>query len=249
MSAADRSGPDRPHGEAPHLSLAAAEAALSAIDRAVRTAHGSGDGTATASRAEAPRGPGGPGGPGGEQGDPEQALAALLLLRELRERLATWEPALIEAARGAGASWAELAHPLGVASRQAAERRYLRVRPGAAGSTGEQRVRATRDRRAADRTVTAWARGNAADLRSLAGQITGLTDLPDPARQVLARLTGALAHDDAAGLLGPLAATHSHLLPRHPHLAARVETLTGQVDALRRDSDDGRGAAGDPQAP
>ncbi|MCZ7431290.1 type III effector protein [Streptomyces sp. WMMC1477] len=242
MSAADRSGPDRPHGAAPHLSLAAAEAALSAIDRAVRTAHGS-DGTATVSPAEAPDGP------GAEPGGSEQALAALLLLRELRERLAAWEPALIEAARGAGASWAELAHPLGVASRQAAERRYLRVRPGAAGSTGEQRVRATRDRRAADRTVTAWARGNAADLRSLAGQITALTDLPGPARQILARLTGALAYDDAAGLLGPLAATHSHLLPRHPHLAARVETLTGQVDALRRDSDDGRGAAGDPKAP
>ncbi|MFE4825176.1 type III effector protein, partial [Streptomyces sp. NPDC056704] len=45
-------------------------------------------------------------------------------------------------------------HPLGVASRQAAERRYLRVRPGTPGTTGEQRVQATRNRRAADRTIT-----------------------------------------------------------------------------------------------
>ncbi len=36
---------------------------------------------------------------------------------------------------------------------------------------------ATRDRRAADRTVTAWARANAATLRQLAGQITALPDL------------------------------------------------------------------------
>src|SRR6476469_9646287 len=64
--------------------------------------------------------------------DPEQAAAALLLLRELREQLAHWEPALIETAREAGAGWADLAHPLGVSSRQAAERRYLRVRRGEA---------------------------------------------------------------------------------------------------------------------
>lgn len=77
-------------------------------------------------------------------------LASLLLLREVREQLAGWETSLIETAREAGASWADLASPLGVASRQAAERRYLRLRPGADGTTGEQRVKATRDRRAAD---------------------------------------------------------------------------------------------------
>ncbi|SDN63161.1 hypothetical protein SAMN05444921_13183 [Streptomyces wuyuanensis] len=59
---------------------------------------------------------------------PEQALASLLPLRQVREQLAGWETGLIETARKAGASWADLAHPLGVASRQAAERRYLRGR-------------------------------------------------------------------------------------------------------------------------
>ncbi len=94
------------------------------------------------------------------------------------EAHAYWESGLIETARAAGASWADLADPLGVASRQAAERRYLRLRPGPEGSTGEQRVRATRDRRAGDRSITTWARENAADLRSLAGRITALADLP-----------------------------------------------------------------------
>ncbi|MFF9011265.1 hypothetical protein ACF087_36550 [Streptomyces goshikiensis] len=57
-------------------------------------------------------------------------MAALLMLREVREELAGWESALIETARGEGASWAGLAGPLGVGSRQAAERRHLRLRPG-----------------------------------------------------------------------------------------------------------------------
>ncbi|MFE5048846.1 type III effector protein [Streptomyces sp. NPDC056637] len=166
----------------------------------------------------------------GEQISSDEALAALLMLRELREQLAGWEPGLIEAARAAGTSWVDLAHPLGVASRQAAERRYLRVRPGAPGSTGEQRVQATRSRRAADRTLTAWARTNAADLRQLAGQITALTDLPAPAHAPLARLTEALADNDAAQLIAPLSGTYIHLKAGHPELAARIESLTRRTD-------------------
>ncbi|MCX2968074.1 type III effector protein [Streptomyces sp. TRM70308] len=179
------------------------------------------------------------GAPDAASGPPtaDQALAALLALREVREQLACWEPPLIEAARQAGASWAELAPPLGVASRQAAERRYLRVRPGAPGSTGEQRVQATRDRRAADRTVTTWARGNAAALRQLAGQITALTDLPARARTPL---DAALADDDAAALITPLADTRSHLESHHPDLAARLATIARHTERLRQDSRDQR---------
>ncbi|MFE9911133.1 type III effector protein [Streptomyces clavifer] len=156
---------------------------------------------------------------------PEQALASLLLLRQIREQLSGWETGLIETARHAGASWADLAHPLGVASRQAAERRYLRNRPGAAGTTGEQRVQATRERRAADRTVTSWARHHAADLRRLAGQITALTDLPTAARQSLGALDAALANDDPATLIQPLNAARPHLTT-HPELVTRLDTLT-----------------------
>ncbi|MGW1747067.1 type III effector protein [Streptomyces sp. NPDC002092] len=160
---------------------------------------------------------------------PENALASLLLLRQVREQLAEWETGLIETARQAGASWADLAHPLGVSSRQAAERRYLRGRPGPAGSTGEQRVQATRERRAAERTTAAWARRNAADLRRIAGQISALSDLPTAARNPLSQLHAALAHDDPAVLIDPLNATRPHLTPNHPELAAQLDALTNSA--------------------
>ncbi|MEU8962370.1 MULTISPECIES: type III effector protein [unclassified Streptomyces] len=199
-------------------SFSAAEAALNAINEAVHTAQTWQDGAPVRDgRASA-----------------EQALAALLMLRELRDQLAGWEPGLIEAARAAGSSWADLAGPLGVASRQAAERRYLRVRPGAPGETGEQRVQATRDRRAADRTVTTWARTNAGELRQLAGQIAALTDLPARARTALAKLNDTLADNDAARLVAPLTDTRIHLEADHPDLAARVSTITDHADRLRR---------------
>src|SRR3954470_18248399 len=126
---------EEPRGPGPApTSLPATAAALEAINEAVRTA------TTPPGRRPEP-----------DRTSSEQALAALLLLREVRDQLAGWEPWLIETAREAGASWAELAHPLGVASRQAAERRYLRVRPGAPGATGEQRAQATPGDRAANR--------------------------------------------------------------------------------------------------
>ncbi|MGV4988134.1 type III effector protein [Streptomyces sp. NRAIS4] len=199
-SSADTQGP---------ASFLAAAAALHAIDDALHAARHEVPGTAQ------PHDVG-----------PEQALASLLLLRQVREQLAGWETGLIETARQAGASWADLARPLGVASRQAAERRYLRGRPGPAGTTGEQRVQATRERRAAERTTATWARRNAADLRRIAGQITALTDLPAAARNPISRLHAALAHDDPAVLIHPLNATRPHLAPAHPDLAAQLDALT-----------------------
>ncbi|MFJ1828695.1 type III effector protein, partial [Streptomyces sp. NPDC088178] len=131
--------PDLP---GPPVSFAAATQALGAVEAAVRRA-GAPDGAEIA----------------GDAAGPGEALDALRLLRDVCRRLAVWEPALIEAARGAGASWADIAHPLGVSSRQAAERRYLRLCTGHLGTTGEQRIQAVRDRRAADRAVSTWARG------------------------------------------------------------------------------------------
>ncbi|MFI7006622.1 type III effector protein [Streptomyces sp. NPDC050145] len=207
MTPADQPSTNGTDAHSPASFLAAATA-LNAIDDALREAQRD---APDASDAE----------PG-----PEQALASLLLLRQVRERLAGWETCLIETARDAGASWADLAPPLGVTSRQAAERRYLRGRPGPAGTTGEQRVTATRQARAADRTAAARARHNAADLRLLAGQITALTDLPAAARRPLGELHAALAHDDAADLIAPLAAARPHLVTAHPDLAARLDILT-----------------------
>ncbi|MFF5446339.1 hypothetical protein [Streptomyces sp. NPDC012888] len=197
-------------------SFLAAAAALDAIDRAVHEAHGP--------RADSPD-------------DAQDALAALILLREVRRQLASWESGLIETAREAGASWAELAGPLGVASRQAAERRYLRLRPGVEGSTGEQRVQATRDHRAAQRSVDTWARENAAELRQLAGQVSALTGLDRPGSASIGRVRRALAGDDASRLLGPLAAAEPHVRPGRPDLADRIGALTRDTARVREASD------------
>ncbi|OEJ36092.1 HSP18 transcriptional regulator [Streptomyces subrutilus] len=201
------------------VSFLAAAAALETIDQAVRDAQRTSTGPATADLAP--------------DSGPHPALAALLMLREVREQLAGWESGLIETARSQGASWADLAGPLGVASRQAAERRYLRQRPGATGTTREQRVQATRDTRAADRTVTAWARDNAADLRRLAGQISSLTDLPTTAATAIGDLNQALAHHDPARLIRPLTDSRPHLRPQDAHLAQRIDALTQHTDQLR----------------
>ncbi|GGZ87093.1 type III effector protein [Streptomyces bluensis] len=211
MTAADQPASSSADAYSP-ASFLAAVAALEAIDETLRAAR---DKTPDAPDSSPGPGPG-----------PEQALASLLLLRQVREQLAGWETGLIETARHAGASWSDLAHPLGVASRQAAERRYLRNRPGPAGTTGEQRVQATRERRAANRTAAAWARRNAADLRRIAGRITALTDLPTTARLPLSQLHEALAHDDPAALIHPLNATLPYLTTTHPDLAAQLDTLT-----------------------
>ncbi|MGO4462862.1 hypothetical protein AB4039_37130 [Streptomyces sp. M-16] len=207
-------------------SFLAAATALAAIDDAVRTA----------------RAPGTRTGPEPSTG-PEQALAALLLLRELRTELAGWEAGLVETARAAGATWADLAQPMGVASRQAAENRYLRLRPTAGTpspgptTTGAERVKAVRDHRAAERTITTWARDSAAaDLRVLAAQITTLTGLAPAARPAQAALTAALGTADAADLLAPLALIRSHLGAEHPDLAARLDALATHAERLRHDS-------------
>ncbi|GHE76144.1 type III effector protein [Streptomyces vinaceus] len=168
---------------------------------------------------------------------PEQALASLMLLRQVREQLAGWETGLIETARDAGASWADLAHPLGVASRQAAERRYLRGRPGPAGTTGEQRVQVTRQRRAADRTAATWARANAADLRRLAGQITALAHLTPEARAAQAALHAALGAGDAAELISPLADMRPHLDARHTGLVDSLDALQAHRTTTASDED------------
>jgi hypothetical protein len=73
--------------------------------------------------ATAARGTDSPGAPTGD------VLDALVMLHWMQAELSAVEPALIAAARTAGASWQDLAPALGVASRQAAERRYLRLTP------------------------------------------------------------------------------------------------------------------------
>jgi hypothetical protein len=168
-------------------------------------------------------------------GDPEDLLEGLVRLRALRDRLTDWEPRLIDAARAAGISWTQLAPALGVASRQAAERRYLRLNPTTAGPamTGEQRVQAARDQRASDRAVAAWARDNAADLRRLAGQVTSLDGLDRPTQVSVDRIHDALGNNDSATLLGPLADAGPRLSRDHPNLAGRISEIGDRTDEVR----------------
>jgi hypothetical protein len=170
---------------------------------------------------------------------PTDLLAALTVLRHLREELAAWEPKLITAARHLGVSWAGLAPALGVTSRQAAERRYLRLRPSATGEhTGEERVRAERTKRAGDRAVAAWARENSGTLRQLAGQVSALKGLTPPAQHRVDLVNRALADNDAATLLSPLADTHHHLQATHTSLANQVKSVTEHTEQLRTQARD-----------
>ncbi len=173
--------------------------------------------------------------------EPEQLLMALTALRLLRGELSAWEPELIKAARANGTSWSALAPALGVASRQAAERRYLRLQPSATGEdTGEARVDAQRDRRAADRAVSTWARGNSSALRTLAGRLSTVEGLDAAGRQAVARVGEALGESDAAELLSPLADVGPHLTADHGDLAHQVQALTEHADQLRRTTIDDR---------
>ena len=145
-------------------------------------------------------------------------------------------------------SWAELAPALGVSSRQAAERRFLRLQPSGTQDqrTGEERVRDERDRRAGDRAVAAWARHNSGTLRQLAGRISALQGLPAATQRHVDGVQVALGDDDASMLLHPLAAAGSHLTATHAELAEQVRSVTDQLDQVRRDTrsqraaDDGR---------
>ncbi|MCR3754217.1 HSP18 transcriptional regulator [Lentzea californiensis] len=156
-------------------------------------------------------------------GDATEVLAALMLLRQLRDELSGWEPQLIEAARALGTSWADLAPALGVASRQAAEKRYLRVRRTGESGTGDERVQAERDRRAGDKAVAAWAQKNAGVLRSLAAQV-GPHD---------AAVQQALGGQDVTDLLAPLAQAGPGLRDGQPGLADRIADIGQRTDQLR----------------
>ncbi|GAA2998146.1 HSP18 transcriptional regulator [Actinokineospora diospyrosa] len=172
-----------------------------------------------------------------ETADAADVLAALTLLRHIRDELAGWEPRLIEAARAAGVSWARIAPALGVASRQAAERRYLRGRPdGTTTSTGEQRVRAERDRRAGDRAVVRWARDNAVLLRRLAAAVSVVDGLDRDGQRSVDDVTDALGGADSADLLTPLADAGRHLRESHPELADRIDRVADHVHRARHEA-------------
>jgi hypothetical protein len=180
----------------------------------------------------------------------DELLNALHHLRRLRETVDQLEPELIAAARTAGVSWQALAPAMGVASRQAAERRFLRLAPATpdqAGGTRDQRVREVRDRRAGTRAVHAWANNNTADLRRLAGQITALDDLDPESASDIARLHQALGEAGATALPGLLAQTRQHLTA-HPALSAQIDAVTAHTTRIRRETQQQRDSSANTNA-
>jgi len=78
--------------------------------------------------------------------DASEILTELARLRDRRAELDLAERALIESAREAGASWAQIASALGLASRQAAEQRLLRLSAGDTRDPVQARVSRARQR-------------------------------------------------------------------------------------------------------
>jgi hypothetical protein len=185
-----------------------------------------------------------------ERVDGPELVDAMVRLRQLRDELARWEPALIGAARERGLTWNEIAPALGLASRQAAERRYLRLNPQAADTTTttrEDRVQAARNQRSGDRAVAAWARKNAADLRRLAGRIADLDGIGQTARKKVESIRVALGADDAADLVGPLSAAGPSLRGSHPALADQINAIDQAADEIRSADRDRRSGIRDDQ--
>lgn len=163
-------------------------------------------------------------------------LTALAHLHRLRIAVDLLEPELIASARAGGASWQALAPVLGVASRQAAERRYLRLVPPTAdeaGSTRDQRVRLERDRRASARAVNIWANDHTVALRRLAARVTDLDNLDPAAANDIAELTRALGDVDATALPSLLAQARRHLAG-HPKLARQIDNVVADAVRIRR---------------
>jgi hypothetical protein len=165
-------------------------------------------------------------------------LTALAHLHRMRVAVDLLEPELIASARAEGASWQALAPVLGVASRQAAERRYLRLVPATAeqaGSTRDQRVRLVRDGRAGARAVNTWANDNTVALRRLAARVTDLDDLDPAAANDVGQLIHALGDVDASALPSLLAQARRHL-SAHPKLARQIDTVVADAARIRRET-------------
>lgn len=117
---------------------------------------------------------------GGKTLSPTDLLAALLVLRKLRDDFTVAEGHLIEAARKKDVTWARIAPALEVKSRQAAERRYLRLCGNAhdanPGRTQRERVENERDSRAGQRAKRQWVEDHAAEVRALALRLAAVAD-------------------------------------------------------------------------
>ena len=166
--------------------------------------------------------------------DRDELLAALTGLAALRRELDEVERDLIQDARDAGASWARLATALGLASRQAAEQRMLRLQgesrrdPEWARSSRAQLAR----RRESETTLDDLARCADAAHRELRAQ----PDLGPRARLAAATLRQA-RHAPAGSLFDLVERALADLGPQHAAGRPAVAALRAAFEAARPRAD------------
>jgi hypothetical protein len=120
------------------------------------------------------------------------------------------ERRVIDAARAAGLSWARIAEGLGLASRQAAEQRRLRL---GTSSPGAGDVPAARRRRRGVRDSDAGAGPAVADLRRAAAQLADAIEVHAPrTHESVARLAQATLRAALGGPPGVLVDLVGHAL-------------------------------------
>jgi len=148
----------------------------------------------------------------GDEPDPIAVNESLTAIGGLRRDLDRIEYQLIRTARGTGLGWREIAHRLGLRSRQAAEQRYLRLSTHAEPDLGAVRKRLAR-RREMDSQAGADAARLRAAVDGLLGQLGSLVGSHDLDRRnaraaalLLAADTLRIAVDGEAGALYDLAA-------------------------------------------
>ncbi|MFD5342288.1 hypothetical protein ACFWJY_00580 [Streptomyces anulatus] len=150
----------------------------------------------------------------------EDVLAALSQLDEARQRLDTMELKLIRAARARSASWQKLADALGLATRQSAETRALRLERASQSYRGRD-VASQRLDKARERVEQAWCEENAERIREAAGRFydtSGAWDLQNvnkiDIRGTVHRIGELLATDGSpVRLASLLASVRYHLDP------------------------------------
>ncbi|MDG4827229.1 hypothetical protein O7635_35740 [Asanoa sp. WMMD1127] len=179
--------------------------------------------------------------------EPAHALAALPLLRAIRDRLDTTERTLIESARAGGASWSTIATALGLATRQAAEQRFLRLTSPADHTRDVAPTRTARQRqRSVDATHGTAIANLRAATRTLLRRIESDDAWPDRfSRASLARDTLRMAADAPPGALfalvnsalDDLTETTPDDLPRT--IASAADNLRTTLTLSRTDSTDG----------
>ncbi|MFJ6196684.1 hypothetical protein [Micromonospora sp. NPDC092111] len=162
-----------------------------------------------------------------------ESLAALRLLGAVRARLDDAERQLIESAREQRASWGQIAGSLGLASRQAAEQRWLRL--SGAATRDPERVRGDRQRqRSVDAPFGVPIGQLRAAVRAVHGQLCADPDWDGRhPRAGLARSTLALAGSADPGALFALASQVIDDLGAIP-IDRLPAPLPAALDRLRR---------------